>query len=269
VVRVIALGASSTFGYLDRDDETYPHQLEQRLSERLASEGCSDVRRFEVLNLGIPHLDSSGIYALFMSEGLAFEPDVVTFYEGANDTRRIERSLGERALLELSRVSVAMLALAELIETRLESFDALDLERHLRGVVERFLGNLARIADECERRGIRFVVVSQQARSFAVPDERLAQVGYDEEAEIVRAELDAGQRLDLARLQFLMHAQITSALRAWVAARGVPFVDFIAALEQEGQRASLMSWVHLAPAGNRVLADRLAREIFASVCPSD
>ncbi len=49
VVRVVTLGASSTFGFYNRDHETYPHQLEQVLNER-----C-DSQHFEVLNLGIPH----------------------------------------------------------------------------------------------------------------------------------------------------------------------------------------------------------------------
>ena len=42
VVRVVTLGASSTFGFYNRDHETYPHQLAEILNERCTS------RRFEV-----------------------------------------------------------------------------------------------------------------------------------------------------------------------------------------------------------------------------
>ncbi|MBM4266394.1 MAG: hypothetical protein FJ144_07275 [Deltaproteobacteria bacterium] len=45
VIRVVTLGASSTFGYSNRDDETYPHRLEQILNERGGG------RRFEVINI--------------------------------------------------------------------------------------------------------------------------------------------------------------------------------------------------------------------------
>jgi len=69
VVRVVTLGASSTFGYHDRDDETYPYYLEQRLSARYA--GAS----FKVINLGIPHLTSEHILALFHAEALPLTPD--------------------------------------------------------------------------------------------------------------------------------------------------------------------------------------------------
>ena len=60
VTRIVTLVASSTFGYYDRDNETYPYYLEQKLNEDLPSKG-----RLEVINLGIPHLRSEEILALF------------------------------------------------------------------------------------------------------------------------------------------------------------------------------------------------------------
>lgn len=78
-LRVVTLGASSTFGYHDRDDETYPFLLEQALdAQRPAT--------FEVLNMGILHNTSRQILALFEEDVLPAEPDVVIFYEGVNDT---------------------------------------------------------------------------------------------------------------------------------------------------------------------------------------
>src|SRR5262249_9794533 len=59
VTRVVTLGASSTFGFSDRDDETYPYYLEQFLNHDAHG------KRFEVINLGIPHLKSDQIAALF------------------------------------------------------------------------------------------------------------------------------------------------------------------------------------------------------------
>jgi hypothetical protein len=80
VIRIVALGASSTLGYFDRDDETYPVYLEQMLNNKYSGE-----LRFEVINMGIPHLTAENIYALFLDEVIQLNPDVVTFYEGNND----------------------------------------------------------------------------------------------------------------------------------------------------------------------------------------
>ncbi len=56
VVRVVTLGASSTFGFHNRDDQTYPRQLENLLNQE--ARGST---RYEVINLGIPHLTSDEI----------------------------------------------------------------------------------------------------------------------------------------------------------------------------------------------------------------
>lgn len=90
---MVTLGASSTFGYYTRDDETYPHYLERYLSQRLAAGS-----RAEVINLGIPHLRSEEILALFRAEGLPLDPDVVTVYLGANDSARTLPLSGLRRL---------------------------------------------------------------------------------------------------------------------------------------------------------------------------
>jgi hypothetical protein len=267
-IRVITLGASSTFGYLDRDDETYPYHLEQALNARLFEQGCGGVRRFEVLNFGIPHLDSDQIRALFLAEVAGFQPDVVTFYEGANDTRRIERPAIQRALLDYARISLTLLYLSHLLETRLESFSANDFEIHLAGRPRQLVANVAAIARGCAFRGFRFVVATQQARSFIVPDERMNEVGYLEEVELVKARLASGERLDLAQLQFLLHAELMAALRAWATQRSVHLVDFIAGLERAERRDGLQSWVHLTSEANRVLASMLAEEIYPWVCGS-
>src|SRR5574342_364464 len=78
-IRVACLGASSTFGYNDPDDATYPYRLEQMLREGLPGQ------HVEVLNLGIPHLRLSNILALARVELPRLEPHVVVFYEGYNN----------------------------------------------------------------------------------------------------------------------------------------------------------------------------------------
>jgi hypothetical protein len=51
-IRLVTLGASSTFGYYDRDNETYPYYMGQILEEAFPE------KAFEIINLGIPHLKS-------------------------------------------------------------------------------------------------------------------------------------------------------------------------------------------------------------------
>src|SRR5262249_35329882 len=48
VIRVVTLGASSTFGFSNRDADTYPYQLEQMLNREAPSGD-----RFEVINFGV------------------------------------------------------------------------------------------------------------------------------------------------------------------------------------------------------------------------
>jgi hypothetical protein len=41
VVRIVTLGASSTFGFKDHDDQTYPYYLQEMLNERLSYPICT------------------------------------------------------------------------------------------------------------------------------------------------------------------------------------------------------------------------------------
>ena len=84
-IRIITLGGSSTFGYHDRDNETYPHYLQEILNEYLKERGIDKIKKFEVINLGIPTLRAENIYFLFINEALPLNPDLVTFYEGINN----------------------------------------------------------------------------------------------------------------------------------------------------------------------------------------
>ncbi len=261
VIRVLTLGASSTFGYGNRDDETYPYYLQQYLNERAAK--AASRRSFEVLNLGIPHLDSSNIYALFMAEALGFAPDVVTFYEGFNDTRQLERNRVEVLALNLAELSLFLRFLQHAAAARLESFSAADVEAHSKGKAEAFVDNVSRIARACSEEGIVFVVVSQPAKSYRFSEEEIDQTTYGQEVEILRQELAHGQRVHLDGLQLLIHAEINEHLRQWAETSQTPLVDMIELMDAKKKRHTLASWVHLYPEGNRFLAAELGEAILA------
>lgn len=270
--RVVTLGASSTFGYHDRDDETYPHYLERRLNER-----CAGAPPFEVINFGIPHLTSEQIFALFTAEALPLSPDFVTFYEGINDAAAMNPggAMLPRALSLYQRVSLFArehLLVPKLVRELVHELRAKKLfsESEVRVHAERpraaFLANLTRIHEVSRKRGARFVVASQQARSGLVPDKEISGVTYVEEVDRVKAKLARDGGLTPAETVLLTHSGLMADLRAWASANDVPFVDGIGALDRD--REQLATWVHLKPRGNRLLADALAGAILAQGCPS-
>jgi hypothetical protein len=58
---------------------------------------------------------------------------------------------------------------------------------------------------------------------------------------------------------FLVHTHLMEALRTWAAANDVELVDALALLDE--RRDLLVSWVHLHPDANRVIANALAERI--------
>ena len=280
-VRIVTLGASSTFGYYDRDDETYPYFLEQRLNQG------SRERRYEVINLGMPHLTSWEILALFEAEALQLEPDVVTFYEGANDAAAVDSAVVEekqakqesalrkrvreraarlsllRAVYRASRDRLILVSLADSLmkSEGVWTYSLADYEKHLAGKVERFLQDISAINDLCKERGVRFVVMKQQAKSEEFDD--VKGMTYEHEAKLVRQRLESGEKLPITALAFLTHKTLTDALEEWARSQDVPLVDVIELLDQD--RDVLCSWVHLKPRGNAMIADALAQEIRALV----
>jgi lysophospholipase L1-like esterase len=278
VIRVLTLGASSTFGFSDRDDETYPYYL-----ERLLNQEAPRGRTFEVINFGIPHLKSEQIAALFETEGLPLHPDVVTFYEGINDTwrsrvlfRKTSRGPGV-VRTRLRRYSplhegftwlrnhsiLVTVADGFLKRRRHATFTAAEVVEHMRGKSEEFVANVARIRELCARNGITFIVGSQQSQSMTLNRRERRGVTYEEELSLVRRILAEDGHVNADQLNFLTHAALMHDLRGWCEANGVPYVDIIAALDR--RRDCLVSWVHLNAEGNRIVAAAFAGEVLAQL----
>lgn len=275
VMRIITLGSSSTFGYYDRDHETYPHYLEQRLNETLGPQG-----KVEVLNLGIPHLRSEEILALFYAEVLSLHPDVVTFYEGVNDAARGNPSVhegnsknlsqrqkeSEKTLLKMAygmvRDHLIIVAFLDSIRQNMIAepvFNSQQVEQHITGTSEHFLANIDTLYRECQQRGILFVALKQQAKSHLVKEEDMKRVTYAQEVHMVKTKLEKEGAIKTRELHLLAHSILTTDLENWATSNRVPFVDVQKALDQD--RDVLLSWVHLSPRGNRLIADALAEEI--------
>jgi lysophospholipase L1-like esterase len=82
VLRVIAVGNSSTFGWGVEDGETYPASLSPALGRVLPG------RRIEVMNAGVPGFASFQGRRLLEEEVLPLSPDFVVLAFGFNDSRR-------------------------------------------------------------------------------------------------------------------------------------------------------------------------------------
>lgn len=278
MLRVACLGDSSTFGYGDRDDETYPEYLEDYLQKRREEIG-GGVTQVEVLNFGVPHMLTENMYHILINEVLPAKPDIVTVYSGMFDAaeevdafdqeyalqgdvaarlRRehrqlvIERALGKFLVLRLIDSFIPLNKPAGLSRDFWQAFAA---GPRARG----YLASLEKIRAACARQGVRLYVITQQAQSNRLTDEELHTVSYDDEIRQVLAQL---QRSDATRYEvyFLAHQLYDARLRAWAADNGVAVIDGRAALDP--YRYNLWHWVHIQPEGNRVLAETVGQRIL-------
>jgi lysophospholipase L1-like esterase len=266
VLRVITLGASSTFGFENRDDETYPYYVQQML-DRDAGPG-----RFEVINFGVPHIDSDQIVGLFRAEGVELRPDVVTIYEGVNDSKvAILDDVYGSVWTRLGKYLLAVELLRNLGNAAFPSVAPVVIRQAAAEyAAAHYVRNLEAIAAECRRVGARLIVVTQQMRSLLIEREQLHGVTYDDEVAFAKQAVEeagaAGAKgynaLQLSTgAMLVVHSYVTKAVRTWAASEHVPLVDGIALLD--GDRDLILTWVHLAPAANESLARAIAAEIRA------
>ena len=277
VIRVLTLGASSTFGFFNKDDETYPYLLEQRLNEL-----CHGPERFEVINFAIPDAGAYEIRAMFIAEGLALDPDVITFYEGRNDSARLgpidfrqarESETSTGWLHGVWNATTRAFILARFVDeqfaahTHVLADNALGSLRNIGATtIKWFFLGLDEIREAAERRNILFIVANQQANSkswFGIPAaQRIDQKGvtYSDEVAGIERILQRGEPISGYEFDFLIHARLMRDLRNWTKKNELPFVDIISLLDQERQH--LVSWVHLDAYANGLIADALADEIL-------
>jgi lysophospholipase L1-like esterase len=276
ITRIVTLGSSSTFGYYDRDHETYPYYLEQQLNEALGPTG-----KVEVINFGIPHLRSEEILALFYTEVLPLHPDIVTFYEGVNDAARGNPSVNEhehqrktterqnqsaitplKAAYGIARDRLIMVAFLDSIRQNMlaePTFHSRQVEQHMAGTSEHFIGNIDKLYRECQQHGIRFLVLKQQAKSHLVKETDMKGITYAQEVQMIQDKLTREGAIKTRELHLLTHSMLTTDLEKWAASNQVPFVNVQKVLDQD--RDVLLSWVHLSPRGNRMIASALTDEI--------
>lgn len=271
VIRVLTMGSSSTFGYYDRDNETYPYYLEQALNS-----SCKSGPRFEVINFAIPHAGIDNIAAMFFAEGIGLAPDVVTLYEGRNDStvaKKINGVWDKAYAVMVHRLLLVAFIDQTLVGERVSLTDpSLQLGPQAEQRSRAYFDKLTTIFEAAQKAGIKLIVASQQATSKSplpgAVQERLALRGvtYAEEAESIRRRMERNGDVTAYEFSFLVHQRLMQDLKPWAEKRGVPFVDVISALDKD--RHYLLSWVHLHPEANRVIAAKYSEAILNQFCAS-
>ena len=77
---------------------------------------------------------------------------------------------------------------------------------------------------------------------------------------MLREKVSATDSLKNIEVFFLVHDELMKAERQWATANNIPYADVIGSMDSN--RQYLVSWVHLNPAGNRVVASVLTDEIL-------
>lgn len=261
VIRVVTLGSSSTFGYFDRDHETYPVLLEAILNQRCEA-------TYEVINLGIPHSRAKHIFAILTHEGLTLDPDVVTFYEGVNDalaSASPQKLKQWQARLEPLRSRLVLVAfLDKILDLRGVTFDQATFEMRTQNMIKRFLGFMQGIKYWTDKSNVHLIIAGQQAKSTRIASQYIRGTTYREEVQLIEKRALEEPVLSKLEISFLAHARLNEQLREWTRKNGVDYVDTIAALDS--RRDVLMSWVHLNAEGNRLIAEALAPSILENSC---
>jgi lysophospholipase L1-like esterase len=274
--RIAALGESSTFGYENRDTDTYPFQLESRLREATRLD-------VEVMNLGIPHFRIQNILALARAELPALQPDLITLYAGYNNSMVVEdratasgayrlkdwlyfHSVFYRALHPAVRR--AYFELTRLLGQDVGGLPNLSMPVMLRSeTVEaqrakarsEFRENVLQLSDLARELGIPLVLVTQEYSLHRLDANALEGdwPSYPEEVAEVTRRYQADGQLLAPHSSLLIHSDLMDELRKIAAERGLMLVEGIAALDVD-RRGSMDSYVHLTAKGNERLAAAIA-----------
>jgi len=261
-LRVVTLGASSTFGFGNHDNETYPFLLEELLNDRLAKETCSDFDQAEVINLAIPHLSSSEIANLFAQEGLQYQPDAITVYSAYNNTR----GLGKHALLQRWSRRLLLVNFFRVAQQQTQRASQSLLSEQTAPRTQAFIAGLNSLLKIAKDNHIAVLPVTQQVRSIDAETIRQQRISYAEEINLLSQQLRENGDISLLEGKVLMHSSFTLALRQWAKQNQLELVDAIELLDLH--RYLLSTYVHLAPLANQLialaLADALAKQFACS-----
>jgi lysophospholipase L1-like esterase len=275
VFRIVALGGSSTYGYHSRDDHTYPAILQRLLDGRW--EG-----RYEVLNLGLPLYTSSNIVALMRGEVAGYAPDLVTLYEGYNDTFEMRKARKDLPLIGIAKwvhrksffLHLAGAPLKGLYERylgsevkeRVAAQFLLD-EAKLREIIEStsavYRANLEELVRMSREHGFALLFIRQPMTTRFFVQTRIREpLPYAEELARIERALEAEGGIWRDEASIVVHSRLMQVLEEVAGRHGIPIVDGTAHTDLHPEH--MVSWVHLSEEGNQALATRIFEDYFAA-----
>jgi len=273
--RVVCMGGSSTFGFYNRDDHTYPALLQERLRERLAEQSI------EVLNAGIPHSTSYNILAMLDKEILLrYKPNVVTFYEAFNDAGNVFDESWIQAAGRWAHGHVATyVALKRVVEAAggpiLHSRWAGYLPRSTADYVRRQIElhrelydrNIRALVRDARQAGAQLVLIRQPMTTkqshdhpHGPPDRFLT---YEGEVQWIRNNLSRHGWVSSIEALMLVHHALITVLDRVAEQEHARVVDNITIVNQHPE--FFASYVHLSEVGNAALAEALSEVIVPLV----
>lgn len=269
VYRIICMGESSTFGFFDRDEFTYPALLGQFFAER----GGANGKRVEAINAGIPHANSDHILAMMKGELVGYQPDVVTVYAGFNDAvlmmdetwlqstlRWLHGHVATYVALKRAITALGGPALHSRWAGYLSNVEPAAARRQVDLHVERYERNLRQMVELAGKNGTKIVFIRQPVTTeFYDKASDWRTRPYTERVSRVRSAFNGGRTLTNLEVQLLVHAALVDTMDRLAVELTVPVVDNIAIMDRHPEYYA--SYVHITEEGNRELAAALHQAI--------
>jgi lysophospholipase L1-like esterase len=269
VFRIVCMGESSTFGFFDRDDFTYPVLLGQLL----AKDGTMPGKRIETVNAGIPHANSDNILAMLKGELLGYSPDVLTLYAGFNDSAFVMDETFLQATMRWLHAHLATYVAVKRVITAaggpelhsrwtgyLSDMSAESVGRQVDLHVARYERNVREMVRLATEHGSRFIFIKQPVVfDFERPDSDWRTMTFDARVARARARVSSGQPVPGIEANLVVHAALMDTLERLSRQLKVPVVDNAAIMDRHPEYFA--SYVHITEAGNREIAEALRQAV--------
>jgi hypothetical protein len=213
---------------------------------------------------------------LLLNEGISLEPDVVTLYSGINDAAAsieevAEPLVGQKNLYPykfIRKYRNAMISIAlldNIFQQKFENFAYKNNSMHVDAIRSRYISNVRKMHELTIGSGAFFLPATQQAKSNLLDSDELRGVTYKNEVKLLSDKVGANQPLSLGGIYLLVHNELMGELRRLFDDDfNIPVVDVINAMDH--RRDYLLSWVHVSPDGNKVIAREFANAILPIAC---
>lgn len=274
--RVVTLGGSSTFGFHNEDDETYPHHLQRLFDEQ---GGASQV---EVINAGFPYYTTASIRSLLESEILMYDPDFVTLYTAYNDASwPLSLHPALKALFWIQQHSSIYLVIKETVfpdsrvyqlqnRVRRRTHTTVDMgkiEADAEAIAARYRDNVEAIADTLHSRGIGLLLIRQPMTTSDV-NRGFDSLSFAGEYSAVRDKLTSGSSPHPFDVRMIYQWRLLQEMDAIAEERMLRVVDNVAITDLD-RVTRLTSHVHLSGEANLRLAEALRDVIRPLVSAPD